>query len=434
MSWQEAYKNKLTSFDEAVKKIDSGDVVWISGITDTPFQLIDAMCARKDELTDVKVIGGILVKPFDFLKKEFKGHINYQSVFLGPVERMFVPQGNVEVTSMHFSETTAAIKNKFKPTVLMVTCTPPDENGYMRFGPLGSFSCDAAAEVADKIIIQVNKHMPVIEGHQNTIHVDRVDVICEGDYELPCLPNPPVDEDDKKIASFIEPMINDGDTLQIGIGGIGNAVAYSLDGKKDLGIHSEMLVDSLVDLAKKGVVTGNKKNLNPGKITFGFAAGGKELLDFIGDNPQCEIRPFEYTNDPLIIGANDNMISINSAISVDLTGQVCSESIGFKQFSSTGGQIDFVRGARISKGGKSFIALKSTVKTEKGLASKITTKLAPGTVVTTPRSDIEYLVTEYGMVNLKYKSIPERVKAIISIAHPDFRDQLTAEAKEAGLI
>ena len=433
MNWEKKYEEKLVSFKEAAEVVKSGDRVWLSGVTDTPFQIIDALIKRYKELENVEIIGGILMKPFEFLKPQFKGHLNYKTIFLGPVERMFVKHGNVEICSFHFSNFPDTVNNVIKPNVMLLTTPPPNKDGYLNYSLIGSMCNDFIVDGLDTIIVQINKNMPAIIGDRNLIHISEVDYICEGDYDVPVLPNPPVDEDDKKIASYIEPLINDGDTLQIGIGGIGNAVAYSLDKKKDLGIHTEMLVDSLVYLAKKGVVTGKRKNVNKGKITFGFAAGGKELHEFVNNNPLCQIAPLDYINDPVVIGSNDNMISINAALSVDLTGQVCSESVGFTQISSTGGQLDFVRGAHMSKNGKSFIALKATTNTKKGLVSNIVLSLAPGSVVTTPRADVQYIVTEYGIANLKNKSIPQRVAEMIEIAHPDFRDQLREDAKKVGL-
>ena len=434
MNWTEMYKNKLVSVERAADAIESGDNIWISAMSDTPMNILDALSKRYLELEDVHIHSGILMRPFDFLRGEYKGHINYHSIFLGPVDRMFVPQGNVLATSMHFSNLSWAMENNIKPNVLMVTCTPPDENGYMNFGPVGSLVNYTVLQNAEKVIAQVNKNMPYVYGERNYMHVSQVNYICEANYDMPVLQNPEVDDVDRKIAAYIAENIKDGDTLQIGIGSLGNAVAYSLEDKKDLGVHSEMLVDSLVYLANKGVINCSKKNFNKGKIVFGFAAGSKELHEFVNKNMLCEAKPFDYTNDVRMIAANDNMVSINSAIAADLTGQICSESIGPKQFSSTGGQLDFVRGATMSKGGRSFIAIRSTANTKKGIISKITTSLSTGSVVTTPRSDVQYVVTEYGIANLYNKSISERVKLMISIAHPDFRDDLTKEAIEVGLI
>lgn len=431
MTWQEEYKSKLTTPEAAAGTIQSGDVIWTTNVSESPIHILNALCDRRDELKDVNLYAGLMLQPFDFMKGDFAGHIKYHCEFLGPVERMFVQQGNIDVTSMHLSRLSWSLRNLIKPKIMLATCTPPDQNGYMNAGPtaVGFFSSFTSA---DRVIVQVNKNTPYVYGERNSIHVSEVDLICEADYDLPTLPNPPVTETEKLIASQIAPYIKDGDTLQIGIGGIGNAVAYFLEDRKNLGVHTEMLVDSLVYLAKKGVITGNRKNFNKRKIIFGFAAGGKELHEFLDRNPLCEKKPIEYTNDLMNIAANDNMVSINSAIAVDLTGQVCSESIGFRQFSSTGGQLDFVRGSAMSNGGRSFIALASTAETKNGLVSKINVALPPGSVVTTPRADVHYIATEYGVADLTNKSISARIEEMLKIAHPDFRESLRKEAHEAG--
>ena len=240
---------------------------------------------------------------------------------------------------------------------------------------------------------------------------------------------------EKTIAHNVVPYIEDGSTIQIGVGGLGNAVGFYLEHHKDLGIHTEMFVESMVALAEKGVINGNKKTLHPGEITISFAIGSKKLYDFLNKNKMLKAYPLSYINNENVIGSNDKFISINNAIMCDLTGQVCSESIGFQQFSATGGQLNFVRGARLSKSGKAFLTLESTAKKQDGqVISRILSTLPPGTVITTPRSDVDYIVTEYGAVNLRGKSISQRVKAMISIAHPDFREKLEKEAKEAKMI
>ncbi len=431
MTWQNEYQKKLTTPENAVKMIQSGDTIWSSHVTDTPIHLVNALCARKEELEDVHLYGGLMLQPFDYMKGEFKGIIRNHCGYLGPMERKFYNQGNIDIFSMHLSQLGSTIQEQFKPGILFATCTPPDKDGNMNLGP-SSLGIVAGMKTATRIIVQINKNTPYVHGECNTLHISEVDAICEADYDIPILPNPPVTETDKQIAAHIVPHVKDGDTLQIGIGGMGNAVAYSLEDRNDLGVHSEMLVDSVVHLAKLGVITGHKKTLHPRKIVFSFAAGSRDMYDFLDHNAMCDKRPVEYINNPYIIGANDNMVSINSALCADITGQVCSESLGFQQLSSTGGQVDFVRGAGISKGGRSFIALSSTVETKKGLVSKITTGLPLGSVVTTPRSDVHYIVTEYGIADLKNKSLAQRIESMIAIAHPDFRDQLKKEAREVG--
>lgn len=436
MSWQEIYNSKVISIKEAAQKIESGDRIWISPVSDTPFQLLDEIQNRVSELEDVHINSGLIMKPYPFMKGETKQNIHYHTVFLGPADRPSVSQGNVDIASIAFSQLTNALRDDYKPNTLLATVTPPDEHGYMNFGPNGCLVNRPVADLesCNKVIVQVNSKMPYVYGERNFIHVSQVDFICESDFEPPVLPNAPVDEDYKKIASFIADKIYDGDTLQIGIGNLGNAVAMQLTDKKDLGVHSEMMVDALYHLVDAGAITCERKNFHRGKIIYGFAAGGKELHNFLNKNTFCEAKPFEYVNNLQNIAANDNMVSINSCLQVDLLGQVSSESIGFKQFSATGGQPDFVRGAALSKGGRSFIALKSTAETKGGIISKIVLGHEPGTVITTPRYDVDYLVTEYGMVNLKNKGIEDKAKLIISIAHPDYRDELMFQAKKNGII
>lgn len=436
LSWEEDYKKKLVSVKDAAAVIKSGNRVWLSPVCSAPIDFGNALAARYQELEDVTVICGLLMYPWDFLKGEYKGHINYETFFMGPIERKFLTQGNVKVTSVHFSHIDWYTTNRIKPDVSVFEVSPPDEYGYMSYGPLGTYNGSLAAKYSSTVIAQVNKKVPyVYGGSESFIHVSDVDYICEADHDIPVLPNPPLTPLEEKIGAYIAERIPDGACLQIGIGGVANAVGLLLENKKDLGVHTEMLVDSMITLAKKGVINCRKKNFHPGRITCGFGIGSTELYEFMDKNPMVETYPISYVTDPYNIAQNDNFISINNCLAVDLTGQVCSESLGFNQFSGTGGQLDFVRGAGLSKGGMSFIALSSTVKDKKGnLSSRITSVLLPGSAVTTPRTDVQYIVTEYGVADLKDKSIPDRVEGMISIAHPDFRDQLRSEAKKVGLI
>lgn len=435
MDWKELYKSKLTSCEEAVKMVKSGDRLWISPCASAPIDLVNALCQRYEELKDVHVYSGLAMYPYDFMKPNYKGHIDYHVYFMGPVERKFMPMGNVEVTSVHFSQFDHYMLNEAKPNVCFLDVSEPDERGYMSYGAIGTGSNAIAVSHADRIVVQVNKYEPYVYGEKNIIHTSEVDCICEKDHPLPQLPDAPATELERKIASYMIPLIPDGATVQIGLGGIANAVGYALEDKKDLGIHTEMLTNSMVHLAKKGVINCRKKNHNPGKIVCGFGIGTTELYEFMHKNPLVHSAPIHEVNNIENIAKNDNFISINNALLVDLTGQVCSESLGFKQFSCTGGQLDFVKAAALSKGGKSFIALSSTVKTKNGgVESKISLTLPPGTAVSTPRADVMYVVTEYGIADIYQKSIDNRVKALIQIAHPDFREQLTTQAKEAGLL
>jgi 4-hydroxybutyrate CoA-transferase len=436
MSWQEDYKKKLVSVEDAAAVVKSNDKVFYTPVGSAPVDVINAICKRKDQLTNVMMYSALILYPFEYFKGEFKGHIGHTTFFQGPVERKFFPQGNIEIISYHFGDTAWMTDNVFKPDVFIGEVSVPDENGNMSLGPVGTFNGYQAAKLAKKVIVQVNKEVPYIFGDKEAfLNVADVDYICEADHKLPELPSIPLTDMEKTIAHNVVPYIENGSTIQIGVGGLGNAVGFYLEHHKDLGVHTEMFVDSMVHLAEIGVINGSKKTLHPGEITASFSIGSKKLYDFINKNKSMRHYELSYINNENVIGKNDNFISINNAIMCDLTGQVCSESVGFTQFSGTGGQLNFVRGARLSKGGKSFLTLESTAKKADGtVVSRILNAMPPGAVITTPRSDVDYIVTEYGAVNLRGKSITQRVQAMISIAHPDFRDQLTKEAKEAKRI
>ncbi|MGV8981012.1 acetyl-CoA hydrolase/transferase family protein [Clostridium sp.] len=434
MDYNKMYTEKVVSIKEAASKINSGDQIYLSGGNSAPIHLVSALCKRVKELENVDIFGALLMYPHEFLNLGFKGHINYHTFFLGPIERSMRGFGNVEATSIHFSKAGWMAENIIKPNVAMIETAPPDENGNMNFGPTGAGLNEIILKCATVIIVQVNRCLPVCMGESNSVNLSDVDFICEKDHPLPQLPQSKVTEIDKKIASYILPQIPDGATIQIGLGGIANAVAYGLEEKKDLGIHSEMLTDSMVHLAKKGVINCSKKNYNKNKIICSFGMGNLELYQFMDKNPLIHVAPIFKVNNSAEIAKNDNFISINTALMVDLTGQVGSEAIGFNQFSGTGGALDFVEGAVLAKNGKSFICLASTVKAKDGIKSTISISLPPGTAVTIPRANVQYIVTEYGIANLYNMSIEKRVRELIKIAHPDFREELLQQAKDEKLI
>jgi acyl-CoA hydrolase len=427
MDWKKIYEDKLVSVQEAAAKIESGDRIWFGPCSAAPIQLMDALADRVNELKDVHVVTGLALYPFKFLKSpEFIGRINYHTVFYGPYERAFFKVGNVTINSVHFSKTYWAVQNYYKVNVLMTDVSVPDDEGYLYYGPMGVAINGTAQAMAKKIIVQVNKNQPKVDGVEHRIHVKDVHYICEHDHPLPPLPQDAPTEIDNKIADFVVPQIPDGATIQIGLGSLSNAIGYKLENKKNLSVHTEMFTDSLLELAKKGVITG--------KMVAGFGLGSNELYDFVGQG-KVELKPLRITNDPQEIGKCEKLMSVNVTLMVDLTGQACSESIGFLQYSSTGGQSDFTRGAALSKGGKAFLCLPSTIKTKDGkVQSTITAVLPPGAVVTTQRSDVMYVVTEYGIADVFRKPIPDRVNALIAIAHPDFREELRQQAVQAGLI
>jgi len=426
-NWKQMYKSKLVSVKEAAARVAPGDRIWCSPCEGAPFQLMEALAERKDELQDVHVISALALYPFKFLQSpDYIGRINYHTIFYGGYERAFNKAGNVSVNSVHFSKVHIALKSHYRVNTLMADVSLPDADGYLYYGPIGAAWNGTAEEIADKIIVQVNRHQPRVNGMEHRVHVSKVSCICEHDHPLPPLPQDAPGEIDNRIADFVVPQIPDGATIQIGLGALSNAIGYKLEQKKNLSVHTEMYTDSMMELAKKGVING--------KMVAGFGLGSEALYNFIGEG-KVDLTPIRIVNDPREIARVDKIMSVNVTLMVDLTGQACSESIGFLQYSSTGGQADFVRGAALSNGGKSFLCLPSTAKLKDGkVISSITATFPPGAVVTTSRADIMYVVTEYGIADLFCKPIKERVKALIAIAHPDFRDQLGREAVELGLI
>ncbi len=436
MDWKAMYQKKLVSVEDAAAVIQSNDRVWYPPCSGAPVDLVNAISKRYKELENVTMLTALILSPFDYLKAEYIGHIKHHTIFMGPIERKMINQGNVEVTSYQFAQTDWLTEHRVKGNVFIVEVSPPDENGNMSYGAMGTFNGHAAARYASTIIVQVNREMPYVYGGQKSfIHVNDVDYICEKDHKLPELPQPAVNDISKTIASHMVDYIENGSTIQIGLGGVANAVGFFLEHHKDLGIHTEMLVDSMVALVEKGVITGAQKSLHPGEITCSFGIGSEKLYRFMDKNAMLKTYPISYIADENVIAQNNKFISINNALMCDLTGQACSESLGFDQFSGTGGQLNFVRGAAMSPGGKSFLAFQSYAALKDGtMTSRISTVLPPGAVVTTPRTDVQFIVTEYGVADLRGQSISERAKALIKIAHPQFRDELTADAKKYGLL
>ena len=426
MGWKEDYKSKLKTGEEAVKFIKSNDRVVLQHAVGEPMYLVDKMVENFKAYQDVEIVQLVSMGKSDFAKEEMKGHFKLNSLFLGGPTRECENSGRGNFTPSFFYQVPSLFVKTLPVDVALISVSLPDENGYCSLG----VSCDytmAAIDNAKLVIAQVNKYIPRTLGAA-FVHVSEMDIIVEKDEPIKELGMPKIGDIEKAIGENCASLINDGDTLQLGIGAIPDAVLLFLKHKKDLGIHSEMISDGVVDLVNLGVINNKKKNLNRGKSIVSFLMGNKKLYDYIHNNPEVELHPVDYVNNPVVIAQNDNMISINSAIQVDLMGQVNSESIKGKQFSGTGGQVDFVRGATMSKGGKSIIALPSTA--AKGTISKIVMNLDEGAVVTTGRNDVDYVVTEYGIAHLKGKTLRERAKLLISIAHPDFRNQLREQALE----
>ena len=434
MSFSAEYSKKLTTAEEAVKVVKSGDWVDYGWTTGTPRVLDKALAARADELTDVKVRGGILMwVPEIFKVENAPAHFTWNSWHMSGIERKAIDQGIAFYAPIRYSELPRYYREHIEPNdVAMFQVAPMDEHGYFNFGPNASHLA-AVCERSKVIIVEVNENMPVcLGGFENCVHISDVDMIVEGDNApMAELGSAAATDVDKKVAELIVNELCDGACLQLGIGGMPNAVGSLIaeSDLKDLSVHTEMYVDAFVDIAKAGKITGMKKAIDRGRQVYAFAAGTQKLYDYLNNNPECMSAPVNYTNDIRSIAAIDNFMSINNAVDVDLFGQVSSESSGTKQISGAGGQLDFVLGAYLSKGGKSFICCSSTFKTKSGeLKSRILPTLHPGSIVTDTRANTNYFVTEYGIVNLKGLSAWQRVEQIISIAHPDFRDELIKEA------
>ena len=440
MDFQKEYQQKLVSADEAVKIIKSGDWVDYGWCTGTPDALDKALAKRTDELKDVKLRGGILLKPLAVFEREDAGeHFCWNSWHMSGIERKYISRGFAYYSPIRYSELPRYYRDSIQPDdVVMLMVAPMDKHGYFNFGPNASH-LTAMCETSKKIIVEVNENMPrCLGGFENGVHISDVTYIVEGD-------NPPIGElggggpatdVDKAVAKLIVDEIPNGACLQLGIGGMPNAVGSLIaeSDLKDLGVHTEMYVDAFVDIAKAGKITGAHKNIDRYRQTYAFAAGTKKLYDYLNDNPECMSAPVDYTNSIATISSIDNFISINNAVDVDLYGQISAESSGIRQISGAGGQLDFVMGAYLSKGGKSFVCLSSTFTNKKGETfSRILPTLHNGSVVTDTRSNAHYIVTEYGMANLKGKSTWERAEALINIAHPDFRDQLIKDAETAHI-
>ena len=431
MTWTKQYKEKIVSPEEAVKAIKSGDRVFLTGNCSVPQKTLSALVSRAEELENVEIAQALTVGSADYVSEKMEGHIRVNTMFISHNIRKAVQEGRADFTPVLLSEFPLLFKNGILPIdVAMIHLSPPDEHGFCSFGVEVGLS-KSPAESAKIIIAEINDSMPRTLG-DSFIHVNRLDYIVPVDYPLPEMPmtvskNPEVIE---KIASYIAELIPDGATMQMGIGAIPDAVLNFLFDKKDLGIHTELFSDGVIDLVEAGVLTSARKTIHQGKIIAGFILGSNRLYKWVDDNPLIELHRTEYINDPFVIAQNDRMVAINSAIEIDLTGQVCADSIGPKFFSGVGGQLDFIYGASRSKGGIPIIALPSTAKE----FSRIVPMLKQGAGVVTTRNHVRYVITEYGVADLYGKTIRQRAKALINIAHPKFRDELTYQAKSLNYI
>lgn len=421
MSWEIEYKKKLRTAEEALRCVQSGMRVYIQPGCAEPETLVEELIRRAPYVEDVEIVHMMTMGTAPYVAPEMAGHFRHNAMFIGGNVREAINEGRADYTPIYLSEIEELFESGAMPLdVALIEVSPPDAHGFCSFG-VGVDTTLTAAKCARYVVAQVNDQMPRTYG-DSFIQVSDIDVVVESSRPLCAMKKPEITDMHTAIARNVAGLIEDGAVLQTGIGGIPDAVLPFLMDRKDLGVHSELVSDGVMPLIEAGIINGARKNFKPRKVILGFALGTKRLFDFVDNNPIFEFHPTSYTNDPLFIARNENMIAINSALQVDLTGQVCSDSIGTHFYSGIGGQVDFLRGASRAKGGKPIIALPSTAKN--GTISRITPMLDPGAGVVTSRGLIRYVVTEYGVAYLHGKSIRERAKALIEIAHPKFREEL----------
>jgi acyl-CoA hydrolase len=418
---------RIVSPEEAVAGIKSGDQIYIQMASAAPTVLLDALVARAPELRDVTVIHLHLEGPGPHLAPEMAPHFRHRAFFIGPNARRAVNEGRADFVPVFFSDIPALFRSGANPLdVVFANVTPPDSHGFCSLG-VSVEAMHAAVDAAKTVIVQFNPSIPRTLGDA-FIHVSQIDLAIEVDQPPFPYARPVIGDVERQIGAYVADLIPDGATLQLGIGAIPSATAELLTHKKDLGIHTEMFTDAVVDLVEAGVVTGDRKVRNRGKLVATFLMGTTRLYEFIHDNPMVEMRPVDFTNDTHVIRSLANMVAINSAIEVDMTGQVVADSIGYRMYSGVGGQMDFMRGAALAPGGRAIIALPSTAGAD-GSMSRITSHLKEGAGVVTTRAHVRTVVTEYGVAELWGKSLRERARALVAIAHPDHRDRLTYEAR-----
>ena len=423
MDWRKEYAEKIVSVEEAVSHVQAGNRIVFTHACGESQALTDELVRQADRLENVEIVHMVAMGKAPYCQPGMEKHFRHNALFVGGSTRKAVEEGRGDYTPCFFHEIPKLFTDGTLPVdVAFLQLSEPDENGICSYGVSVDYT-QPAAEAAKLVIAQINKNMPYTYG--NGINLKDIDYIVEKDEPLIELQPPKIGETEHKIGEYVASLIHDGDTLQLGIGAIPDAVLSFLGDKKDLGIHSEMFSDGVVDLARKGVITNKKKTIDQGKFVSCFLMGTKKLYDFVNNNPDVLMERVDYTNDPFVVAKIDNIISINSAMQVDLMGQVNAEMIGYKQFSGVGGQVDFVRGASRAKGGKAIIAMPSTA--GHGKISKIVPLLDEGAAVTTSRNDVDYIITEFGIAPLKGRTLRQRAIALIKIAHPDFREGLIAE-------
>ena len=431
MNWEAIYRRKVADAATALSTIKSGQRLYMGGGSGVPQVLIDALVGRAGELRNVEITHILTFADAPYVQPEFSDSFRHNALFIGASVREAVHAGRADFTPIFLSEIPSLFRNGILPIdVALISVSPPDEHGFCSFG-VEVGTTKPAAEAARFIIAEINPRMPRTLG-DSFIHISRLNAIVEVDYPLPQAPQGGTDEVFLQVGQNIAEMIPDGATLQMGIGSIPDAVLQNLGSHKDLGIHTELFSDGIIEMVENGVITCARKSFHPGKIVAGFLFGSQKLYDFVNNNPLIELHPTDYVNDPFNIARNDNMVAINSALQVDLTGQVCADSIGTCFYSGAGGQVDFIRGATRSKGGLPIIAFTSTARG--GTISRIVPTLTQGAGVVTSRNDVHYVVTEYGVASLHGRTVQQRVHELVGVAHPRFREDLMRSARELGYL
>lgn len=427
MDWKQYYASRCVDAQSVMDVVKSGDRVVAANFGGTPEGLLDALVARAETLRNVEIVHMVSMGKCDYMQPEYSESFRHNALFAGASSRDCIWEGRGDYTPCFFHEIPRLFRDKVMPVdVAFITTSPPDRMGNVSLGIAVDYSMQASLS-ATTVIAEITEHMPFTNGG-SCLHVSQIDRFVHTDRPLMALDPPSIGPVERDIGSHIASLIQDGDCLQLGIGAIPDAVLGFLGEKNDLGIHSEMISDGVAGLVESGVVTCRKKTLHPGKMIISFAMGTHDFYRWLGQNSMVEVYPVDYVNDPFVIAQNHNQVSINSALSVDLLGQVAADTLGPRQFSGIGGQVDFVRGARRAPGGRSIIALPATA--ARGTASRIVATLEPGQAVSTSRNDIDYVVTEYGIAYLTGKTLAARAEALIAIADPQFRDELKDRGRE----